>query len=53
MEKMIINRFNRIDRRWMFTTIIFGAALYFGVQKIRELENRISALEKGNDTIDV
>lgn len=53
MEKMIINRFNRIDRRWMFTTVIFGTALYFGVQKIRELENRISALEKGNDTIDV
>ena len=53
MEKMIINRFNRIDRRWMFTTVVFGVALYFGVQKIRELENRISALEKGNDTIDV
>ena len=53
MEKIIINRFNRIDRRWMFTTVIFGAALYFGAKKIRELENRISALEKGNDTIDV
>ena len=53
MEKMIINRFNRIDRRWMFTTVVFGVALYFGVQKIRELETRISALEKGNDTIDV
>lgn len=53
MEKLIINRFNRIDRRWTLTTIVFGVALYFGVQKIRELENRISALEKGNDTIDV
>ena len=53
MEKMIINRFNRIDRRWTLTTIVFGVALYFGVQKIREVENRISALEKGNDTIDV
>ena len=53
MEKMIINRFNRIDRRWMFTTVIFGAALYFGARKIRELENRIAVLEKGDVTIDV
>ena len=53
MEKMIINRFNRIDRRWTLTTVVFGVALYFGVQKIRELENRISALEKGDVTIDV
>ena len=53
MEKMIINRFNRIDRRWTLTTVVFGVALYFGVQKIRELENRISALEKGNDTKNV
>ena len=53
MEKLIINRLNRIDRRWMLTTVVFGVALYFGVQKIRELENRISVLEKGNDTIDV
>lgn len=53
MEKLLINRLNRIDRRWTLTTVVFGVALYFGVQKIRELENRISALEKGNDTIDV
>ena len=53
MEKMIINRFNRIDRRWTLTTVVFGVALYFGVQKIRELETRISALEKGDVTIDV
>ena len=53
MEKLLINRLNRIDRRWTLTTIAFGVALYFGVQKIRELENRISVLEKGNDTIDV
>ena len=53
MEKMIINRFNRIDRRWTLTTVVFGVALYFGVQKIRDLENRIAALEKGDVTIDV
>ena len=53
MEKMIINRFNRIDRRWTLTTVVFGVVLYFGVQKIRELENRISALEKGDVAIDV
>ena len=53
MEKMIINRFNRIDRRWTLTTVVFGVALYFGVQKIRELENRIAVLEKGDVTIDV
>lgn len=53
MEKMIINRFNRVDRRWLLTTAVFGAALYFGVKKIKELETRITTLEKGNDTIDV
>ena len=53
MEKLLINRLNRIDRRWTLTTIAFGVALYFAVKKIRELEIRISALEKGNDTIDV
>ena len=53
MEKIIINRFNRIDRRWTLTTIVFGVAMYFGVKKIRELENRIAVLEKGDVTIDV
>ena len=53
MEKIIINRLNRIDRRWTLTTIAFGVAIYFGAKRLRELENRISALEKGNDTIDV
>ena len=53
MEKIIINRFNRIDRRWTLTTIAFGIAIYFGARKIRELENRIAVLEKGDVTIDV
>lgn len=53
MEKIIINRFNRIDRRCTLTTIAFGIAMYFGVRKIRELENRIAVLEKGDVTIDV
>ena len=53
MEKIIINRFNRIDRRWTLTTIAFGIAMCFGVRKIRELENRIAVLEKGDVTIDV